>query len=94
MGRVWTVLHLHGCIECMLWWVWLVPSSFIVLVGVVVHLSARERVYRWRGKGHVGPAGAVSLGGFGANLGLLLLTPLTTYEQQRWSELERLTQTT
>lgn len=59
-----------------------VPSSFVVLVGVVVHLGAGERVDRGRGQGNVGPVGAVGLGRFGASLRLLLLPSLTTLEQR------------
>ena len=55
-----------------------VPSPFVVLVGVVVHVGAREGVDGRRGQGHVGPVGAVCLGGLGASLGFLLLASLTT----------------
>lgn len=50
----------------------------MVLVGVVVHLSARQWVnWGWR-QGNIGPVGAVGFVGFGSGLGLLLLPSLPT----------------
>ena len=49
------------------------PSPVVVVVGVVVHLRARQRVDGGRGQGDVGPVGAVGFGGFGTRLGFLLL---------------------
>lgn len=50
----------------------------MVLVGVVVHLSARQWVNWGRRQGNVGPVGAVGFVGFGSGLGLLLLPSLPT----------------
>lgn len=51
----------------------------MVLVGIVVHLSARQWVNRGRRQGNVGPVGAVGFCGFGSGLGLLLLPSLPTW---------------
>ena len=50
----------------------------MVVRGVVVHLCAWERVHRWGWQRHVGPAGAVALGGLASALGLLFLPCLPT----------------
>lgn len=57
-----------------------IPSSFMVLIGIEVHLGAWERVNRGRGQGNVGPAGPIGLGGFVAGLGFLLLSSFSTYK--------------
>lgn len=54
------------------------PSTVMVLVGVVVHLSARQWVNWGRRQGNVGPVGAVGFAGLGSGLGLLLLSSLPT----------------
>lgn len=50
----------------------------MVLVGIVVHLGARQWVNWGRRQGNVGPVGAVGFAGFGSSLGLLLLPSLPT----------------
>lgn len=56
----------------------------MMLVGIMVHLSAGERVNRGRGQGNVGPVGPIDFTGFGSSLGLLLLSSLTTYKRKEW----------
>lgn len=64
-------------------WLADIPSSFMVLVGIMVHLSPRERVYRGRGQGNIGPVGPVGFAGFGASFGLLFLPSLSTCTRKR-----------
>lgn len=52
----------------------------MMLVGVMVHLCARERVDRGRGQGNMGPVGPVGFRGFGAGLGLFLLPTFSTFK--------------
>lgn len=54
----------------------------MMLIGVMVHLSARERVYWGRGQGNIGPVGPIGFSGFRASLGLLLLSSLSTYKKE------------
>lgn len=60
-----------------------IPSSFMMLIGIMVNLSSRERVYRGRGQGNIGPVGPIGFTGFGASLGLLFLSSLSTYTRKR-----------
>lgn len=59
-----------------------IPSSFMMLIGIMIHLCARKRVYRGRGQGDICPVGPVGFTGFGARLDLLLLSSLPTYERK------------
>lgn len=60
-----------------------IPSSFVVLIGIMINLSARKRMYRGGRQGDVGPVGPIGFAGFGASLGLLLLSSLSTYTRKR-----------
>lgn len=55
----------------------------MVLIGIMVNLSARKRMYRGRRQGDVGPVGPIGFTGFGASLGLLFLSSLSTYTRKR-----------
>lgn len=63
-----------------------IPSSFVVIIRIMVHLSARERVNRGRGQGDIGPAGPIGFRGFRSSLGLLLLSSLATYTMIYWRD--------
>lgn len=58
----------------------------MVIIGIMVHLSARERVNRGRGQGNIGPVGPIGFSGFRSSLGLLLLSSLSTYKMMYWRD--------
>lgn len=58
------------------------PSAVMVLIGIVVHLGARQWVNWGRWQGNVGPVGAVGFARFGSSLGLLLLPSLPTCTEE------------
>lgn len=58
----------------------------MVFIGIMVHLSARERVNRGRGQWDIGPVGPIGFSGFRSSLGLLLLSSLSTYKMIYWRD--------
>lgn len=60
-----------------------IPSYFVVLIGIMVNLCARQGVNRGRGQGNVGPAGTIGFAGLGSGLGLLFFPSLSTYTRKR-----------
>lgn len=66
------------------------PSAVMVLVGIVVHLGARQWVNWGRRQRNVGPVGAVGFARFGSSLGLLLLPSLPTCTREEEEEVERM----
>lgn len=55
-----------------------IPSPVVVIIGIMVHLSTRERVNRRRGQGNVGPIRPIGFSRFRASLCFLLLSSLST----------------
>lgn len=66
-----------------------VPSDFMVLVGIMVDLCARQGVDRGRGQGNIGPVGPIGFAGLGSGLGLLFLPSLSTYTRKRKTTISR-----
>lgn len=59
-------------------------SSVMVLIGIMLHLCARERMNRGRREGDIGPAGPIGFSGFGSSLCFFLLSSLPTYNRTQW----------
>lgn len=66
-----------------------IPSYFMLLVGIMVNLCARQGVNRGRGQGNIGPVGPIGFARLGSGLGLLFLPSLSTYTRKRKTTVKR-----